>query len=207
MLTDCSSGIEPLFSLRYTKKVTLGEFEYLDKNYEKALKDGKLSEKDIKRIFVTAMDIHPYDHLMMQAVAQKWITNGISKTINMTSDVTEKMIEYAYVLSWALGNKGISIYRDGCKGMQVLNSDTKSGNDLQISEYTRDEIKKLNNIPESYKQELLNHEHKFAVAKWVTQDIFIARCEGCGASNTLQNNGSKSCFICVSCGHRIGSCN
>jgi ribonucleoside-diphosphate reductase alpha chain len=207
MLTDCSSGIEPLFSLRYTKKVTLGEFEYLDRNYEKALKDGKLSEKDIKRIFVTAMDIHPYDHLMMQAVAQKWITNGISKTINMTSDVTEKMIEYAYVLSWALGNKGISIYRDGCKGMQVLNSDTKSGNDLQISEYTRDEIKKLNNIPESYKQELLNHEHKFAVAKWVTQDIFIARCEGCGASNTLQNNGSKSCFICVSCGHRIGSCN
>lgn len=207
MLTDCSSGIEPLFSLKYIKKVTIGEFEYLDKNYKQALNSG-MSEQDIKRIFVTAMDIHPYDHLMMQAVAQKWITNGISKTVNMASDVTEKMIEHAYVLSWALGNKGISIYRDGCKGSQVLNSDRKlSSVDLKISDYTAKEISELKNIPDEYKQEILSHENKFGVARWIIEDTFITKCDGCGSMNTLQNNGSKSCFICTSCGHRIGSCN
>jgi ribonucleoside-diphosphate reductase alpha chain len=204
MLADCSSGIEPLFALEYTKKVTLGDFEYLDRNYEKALQSG-MSEEDIKRIFVTTMDIHPFDHLMMQASAQKWITNGISKTINLATDVTSKMIEYAYVLSWALGNKGISVYRDHCKENQVLNGGTGTTSSHQaISEYTTSVIKELDNLPEEYKHDLLNTEYTSNIKHQTSNKII---CTNCGTTNMLEKSGrGDSCYICRACGIAIGSC-
>jgi ribonucleoside-diphosphate reductase alpha chain len=215
MFADCSSGIEPLFSLEYTKKVTLGEFKYLDKNYEKALKSG-MDSKTLKRVFVTAMDIHPFDHIMMQSRAQRWITNGISKTINAPSDITPKEIENSYVLSWALGNKGITVYRDKCKDVQVLNNNScVESSKQEISEYTREYIKNMNKLPEKYKQEILseppvvkwniNVETVGQLAEQIKQPIFF-KCSSCGAINTLQRSGSNSCFICISCAVTIGSC-
>jgi ribonucleoside-diphosphate reductase alpha chain len=74
----------------------------------------------IQKIFVTAIDIHWTDHLMAQAIWQKWISNAIAKTINMPGDVTAEDIKCAYLLSHELGLKGVTVYRDGSRHEQVL---------------------------------------------------------------------------------------
>jgi ribonucleoside-diphosphate reductase alpha chain len=74
----------------------------------------------MQKIFVTAIDIHWIDHLVAQAIWQKWIANAIAKTINMPGDVTAEDIKCAYLLSHDLGLKGITVYRDGSRHEQVL---------------------------------------------------------------------------------------
>lgn len=203
MFCDISSGIEPIFSKNFTKNVTLGEFEYGNEDSEH---------------MVTAMEMHPFDHIMAQAVAQRWITNGISKTINLPNDCSSKMIEYCYVLSWALGNKGISVYRDGCKEKQVLNDIKKTSirNINPISDYTIQIIKELNNIPENYKEEMvsrLNEIVDMPYSKKEEEMVFnnvtemTLKCPNCEHGNHLVKNGRGDlCFMCSKCGHQLGSC-
>lgn len=200
MFADCSSGIEPIFSKEFTKNVTLGEFKY---------EDGG-AESDV---FVSAMEIHPFDHIMAQAVAQRWISNGISKTINAPSDISPKMIEHCYVLAWALGNKGTTLYRNNCKAVQVLNNVKKTSmeNIQSVSEYTIQKILKLKNIPDSYKQEMLSCTTKpeSTHLQNMAQDECTAKifCENCHTDNYLQKNGrGATCFVCVACGSQLGSC-
>jgi ribonucleoside-diphosphate reductase alpha chain len=82
----------------------------------------------IQKIFVTAIDIHWTDHLMAQAIWQKWISNAIAKTINMPGDVTAEDVKCAYLLSHELGLKGVTVYRDGSRHEQVLHI---TGNNLK----------------------------------------------------------------------------
>jgi len=77
--------------------------------------------KHIQALFPTAHDITIEAHIQMQAVFQKHTDNGVSKTINMPSSATLDDVRKAYQLSYDLGCKGITIYRDGCKAQQVLN--------------------------------------------------------------------------------------
>lgn len=204
MFTDCSSGIEPIFSKSFTKNVTLGEFEY----------------NNVSDNLITAMEIHPFDHIMMQAVAQKWISNSISKTINCPSDTVQKLIEYSYMLAWALKCKGISLYRNGSKDVQVLNNNDSSKvgiNNMKISEYTENIIRDLNNLSQEYKDEILGIETftfwqsgTKLVDQWTIDELEntnVMRCPNCNETNSLQKNGRGSeCFICVACSKSMGTC-
>ena len=76
--------------------------------------------EDIQGVFVTAMDIHWADHIYAEAVWQKWISNAISKTINMPADATIDDVKRAYLIAHELGLKGITVYRDGVAPAQVL---------------------------------------------------------------------------------------
>lgn len=76
--------------------------------------------EDLKKIFPVAYDIPWWDHIRMQYEAGLWITESISKTINMPNWVTVEDVEKAYLFSYKLGVKGITIYRDGSKTVQVL---------------------------------------------------------------------------------------
>ncbi len=155
IIADCSGGIEPLFALafyrqhhldrrhpeRVTRLVTVNrEFERVAKErgfYSEELLDylasgGRLARRDdvpqdVKRLFVTSHDIDAAWHVRMQAAFQRHTDNAVSKTINFPRDATVEDVERAYLLAYREGCKGITIYRDESRPMQVLTHATAKG--------------------------------------------------------------------------------
>ncbi|MFQ5835019.1 MAG: TSCPD domain-containing protein, partial [bacterium] len=142
MIADCSSGIEPLFSLAYGKEVLEGEkLFYINSDFERVAREkGFYSEElmkkitdnhgscqqipkvpeEVKKVFVTALDISYQDHIKMQAAFQKYTDNAVSKTINLPNHATKANIKNVFILAYKLGCKGITVYRDRSREEQVL---------------------------------------------------------------------------------------
>jgi len=141
MIAGCSSGIEPVFSLSYTKTVMDGEeivyindqlktdLEALglwsDKVEKEIRKTGSIQHidnipEDIKRVYMTAQEIGWLDHINMQAEFQRFCDNAVSKTINMSKHAPIEDVLSAYWCAWNAGLKGITVYRDGSRESQVL---------------------------------------------------------------------------------------
>src|ERR671913_507613 len=171
MIADCSNGVEPVFALVFEKRVTVGRFFYTNKIFENILKENGLYNDEIltkiannygsvrglpeipewlQKIFVTAIDVHWTDHLMAQAVWQKWISNAIAKTINMPSDVTVEDIKAAYLLSHEMGLKGVTVYRDGSRHEQVLHI---TGNDKEKKFIVKPSTHVVDHIHSNIKQD------------------------------------------------------
>lgn len=146
IIANCSSSIEPLFAIAFVRHVLNGQ-ELMEVNpiFEQILKDRNLYSEDlmhevaktgnlhdvdlpedIKRLFVTAHEIDPEWHVLMQATFQRYCDSGVSKTINLPSDATPQDIAKAYLMAHELHCKGITVYRDRSKSEQVLYSGTKS---------------------------------------------------------------------------------
>jgi ribonucleoside-diphosphate reductase alpha chain len=66
--------------------------------------------------------IHYMGHIKMMGATQPFISGAISKTVNVPKEASVEEIEQAYLESWRLGAKAISIYRDGSKRTQPLNT-------------------------------------------------------------------------------------
>src|SRR4029453_1444935 len=66
--------------------------------------------------------IHYMGHIKMVGAVQPFISGAISKTVNVPKDATVEEIQQAYIDSWRLGTKAVSIYRDGSKRTQPLNT-------------------------------------------------------------------------------------
>jgi ribonucleoside-diphosphate reductase alpha chain len=141
IIAGCSSGIEPLFAVSFVRNVLEGTkllevnpvFEEVAKRrgfYSADLmmeiaKKGSIQEidgipDDVKRLFVTALDIAPEWHVRMQAAFQKYTDNAVSKTINLPHDASVEDVRDAFLLAYKLGCKGITVYRYGSKKEQVL---------------------------------------------------------------------------------------
>jgi ribonucleoside-diphosphate reductase alpha chain len=146
MIAGCSSGIEPLFALSYTKTVLDGTpFVEVNPYFEEAARKGgfysddlmkKLAEgthlsdikgvpEKVRRVFVTAHEITPEWHVKMQAAFQKSTDNAVSKTINFPHEATREDVSKAYMLAYEEGLKGITIYRDRSRDSQVLTTGKK----------------------------------------------------------------------------------
>ncbi|MYJ28242.1 MAG: hypothetical protein F4097_05715 [Cenarchaeum sp. SB0672_bin_9] len=131
MIAGCSSGIEPVFSLAYTKTVLVGTFHYgcpvLSLKHpdivQQVAANGGVMIPDIipdADVYCTARQIHWTDHVFAQAAWQRWVGNSISKTINMAANCTIQDVRDAYVLAHSLGCRGITVYRDTSRDVQVL---------------------------------------------------------------------------------------
>ncbi len=154
IISDTTSSIEPLFALAFIRNVMDGtqllEINPLFEEYSKkhgfysetlmaeVAKTGSVQHLDIpddaKKIFITAHDIDPKWHVLMQAAFQKYVDNAVSKTINLRNDATMIDVEKAYLDAYRLKCKGITIYRDGSKSVQVIykGSDTKNKADKSV---------------------------------------------------------------------------
>ena len=125
LLANCSSGIEPIFSLSHTRTITKGDGTKIDIQifnpaYEQLLRDNTVTDEELKKICVTAYDIDYEDHIRMQARFQEHTDLAVSKTINMKNTATPDDIYNAYIMAWTQGCKGITVYRDGSRASQVL---------------------------------------------------------------------------------------
>jgi ribonucleoside-diphosphate reductase alpha chain len=119
ILAGCSSGVEPVFALSYTrrsKSLSEGEFkvfhplvrEYMNVN-------GASDEKQLPNYFVTSHQIRPEMRVAMQATIQKHIDTAISSTVNLPEEITQEEVEKVYMLAWKTGCKGITVYREGSR--------------------------------------------------------------------------------------------
>ena len=142
MIAGCTSGIEPLFALAWRKQNILeGQtLFYSNENFEMDAQEngfysedlmlylasgGSLQKRDdvpdwAKNVYVTSQDISPEDHVFMQAVFQKYVDSGISKTINFAPNATLDDVFNAYMTAWEQGCKGITVYRNGSREKEVL---------------------------------------------------------------------------------------
>jgi ribonucleoside-diphosphate reductase alpha chain len=141
IIAGCSSGIEPIFAISFIRNVLSGTrlfetnplFEMTAKErgfysadlLENIAKTGSVQNidkvpEDVRKLFVTALDIAPEWHVRMQAVFQKYTDNAVSKTVNMPSEATVEDVRKVYNLAWKLKCKGITVFRYGSKPEQVL---------------------------------------------------------------------------------------
>ena len=142
LIANASGGVEPMFALVYKRANCLDKAEMFIINpyFEKAIKDAGIYSEElmtkiaqegtiqhieeipekIRKVFVTAHDILPEDHIRMQAAFQKYVDNAVSKTVNFTHEATKEDVKKAYILSYKLGCKGVTVYRDGSRQDQVL---------------------------------------------------------------------------------------
>jgi len=162
IIANCSGGVEPVFALAYTRQHYLDRtdptrptklteandyFEEVAQRegfYSQQLMDdlasgGHLADRPevpdwVKRVFVTAHDIAPEWHVRIQAAFQRHTDNAVSKTINFSNDATIEDVAQAYLLAYREGCKGITIYRDGSRELQVLSHDAKVDSSLPEAE-------------------------------------------------------------------------
>ena len=141
IIASCSSGIEPLFAVAFMRNqagvlmpdvnddfVAIAKKEgwYSDTLMQKIAEAGHVTFDEVpakwQRVFVTANHIRPEWHIRMQAAFQEYNDSAISKTCNFAQDATEEYVEEIYRLAYKLECKGVTVYRDGSRDMQVLST-------------------------------------------------------------------------------------
>lgn len=137
LIAGVSSGIEPIFAFAMKRRVMDEETTILHPALTKLIEKYKLDKQTVeeiirngtlsnihtipdKEVFVTTYEI-PYEkHIKMQAVVQKYVDNAVSKTINMKHEAEIEDVKEAYLLSYKLGCKGITVFRDRCYQDQII---------------------------------------------------------------------------------------
>jgi len=141
LIAGCSPGIEPLYAIQTVRTVMEGtqlvtvqpsflrmaraaglDLERLQPELDAAPSIRHLSTipADLRRLFVTAHDVTPEQHVRMQAVFQRYSDSGVSKTINLSSTCAKAEVAKAFLLAYELGCKGLTVFRSGSRAQQVL---------------------------------------------------------------------------------------
>lgn len=155
IIAGVSSGIEPLFAISYIRNV-MDNDELIEVNplfKEIAVIDGFYSDdlmrriankgtihgfpeipKWVQNVFVTSHDISPQWHVRMQAAFQKYTDNAVSKTVNLKNEATKEDVAEVFKQAYKTYCKGVTIYRDGSRDLQVLNIGKVKGKEQQSKE-------------------------------------------------------------------------
>ena len=161
IIAGCSSGIEPMFAVSFVRNVLEGTKLYeVNLHFEKVAKERgfwsrelieRIAEKgslqdfeeipvDVKKVFITAHEISPLDHIRMQATFQKYTDNAVSKTVNFPHSATPKDVGDVYLFAYGLGCKGGTVYRDGSREEQVLSTGQTKAEDRRQNAEHREKI-------------------------------------------------------------------
>lgn len=166
IIAGVSSGIEPLFAISFIrnvmdndellevnplfKQIAVIDGFYSDDLMRRVAKKGTIKDfpeipKTVQNVFVTAHDVSPEWHVKMQAVFQKYTDNAVSKTVNLKHDATKNDVKDVFQLAYKLYCKGVTLYRDGSRDMQVLNIGKVSGKEENkpAEEAADDDIKHI----------------------------------------------------------------
>ncbi|MFQ5704116.1 MAG: vitamin B12-dependent ribonucleotide reductase [Gemmatimonadales bacterium] len=141
IIAGCSSGIEPLFAVAFMRNqagalmpdvneefvaIAKSEGWYSDALIQQIAESGRIHFDEVpekwQRVFVTAHDVTPEWHIKMQAAFQEFTDSAISKTCNFPQEATEDHVRQIYELAFELECKGVTVYRDGSREMQVLST-------------------------------------------------------------------------------------
>jgi ribonucleoside-diphosphate reductase alpha chain len=162
IIAGASSGIEPLFSIAFTRNVLDNKklvevnpgFErvaramgfYTDELMEKISEHGTVHDvseipDEVRRVFVTAHEITPEWHIQMQAAFQRFTHNAVSKTVNFSREAAREDVKDVFLKAYRLGCKGVTVYRDGSREEQVLTVGARADSTLGLggSEHGEDE--------------------------------------------------------------------
>ena len=141
ILADCSSGIEPYFALAYTRHVLDGAvLTEGNPRFEAALRHAGVDDpavlerirasgsirglaglpERLQRRFPTSLDLPWTTHLDIQEAFQRHVDNAVSKTINLPSGASRQVVRDIYRSAWQRGLKGVTVFREGCRGEAVL---------------------------------------------------------------------------------------
>ncbi len=153
IVAGCSSGIEPLFAVAFMRNqagvlmpdvnedflaIARQEGWYSDGLMQRIAEAGHIHFDEVpsewQRVFVTAHDVTPEWHIRMQAAFQEFTDSAISKTCNFPRDATEEDVEQIYRFAYQLACKGVTVYRDASRDMQVLSTGVTA---KQVQEKTR----------------------------------------------------------------------
>jgi ribonucleoside-diphosphate reductase alpha chain len=207
MIAGCSSGIEPIYSLVFEKHVKVGSFYYIDPVFERVMtEEGLFGEdllrdvtehggsiqrityipEDLKRVYVTAMDIRPEDHIRALAAFQRWTDSSISKTNNFPANATIEDMRESYLLAYRLGCKDVTVFRDTSIKGQVLVAPRKKHESSQSQEVPEQE--RVPSAPKLLAVPLVGG------AQGVGEQIKI--CPQCTSQVVYQ----EGCYICPECG-------
>lgn len=155
LIAGTSSGIEPNFALAYSRTV-LGGAKFFEVNQvlEEVLRERKLYNdeliteisksgsilniqgipEDIKKTFVTALEVDVDWHVRVQAAFQEFTDNAVSKTINLKQDAPPEAVRRAFLLAHRLGCKGVTVYRYSSRREQVLEVGVKPTSSCPVCE-------------------------------------------------------------------------
>lgn len=128
---NCSSGIEPIFSLSYDRKVKIGsqtddaEQTVSVEDYAYHVFKQKRRDGDKEGLFRTALDISVYDHLAMLTAISKHVDMSVSKTINIPTEYSFEETKKVYETAWQLGVKGCTIFRPNALRPGIFNAQAK----------------------------------------------------------------------------------
>ncbi len=193
IFAGCSSGIEPLFAVAFMRNQAGAMMPDVNPDFVRIAREGgwyseelmeRIAEEghihfdevpdDVQRVFVTAHDIQPEWHVRMQAAFQEFTDSAISKTTNFAHEATEEDVREIYELAFELGCKGVTVYRDGSRPMQVL-STGKTGQAeapgpeeavlAQELADAREEIHRLLGVVEGYEAKLVEQDLNAAAGR------------------------------------------
>ena len=208
MIAGCSSGIEPVYSLVFEKHVKVGSFYYIDPVFERVMtEEGLFGEdllrdvndhggsiqrisyipNDLKRIYITAMDIRPEDHIRALAAFQKWTDSSISKTNNFPANATVEDMRASYLLAYKLGCKDVTVFRDtSIKGQVLVSPKRKQEKEVATLDYSTDH-ESAARPPQILAMPLVG------ASQQATEEIKL--CPQCQTQVVYQ----EGCYICPEC--------
>jgi ribonucleoside-diphosphate reductase alpha chain len=142
-VAQCSSSLEPVFALKYTRRTNLGtakevkEYEVFPAVVQEYMHKFDCKFENLPDFFIGAHSIHPKYRIKLQATVQKYIDQSISNTVNLPMDCKEEDIAYYYFEAWKQGIKGITVYREGSREGVLLTEKKHETGEIQIHQSPR----------------------------------------------------------------------